>query len=64
MICKMIWNQLRPSKRYEKPENKYCCICMEIEDAYKYKCGHIFGKKCIERWREQNNTCPVCRCQL
>lgn len=25
------------------------------------KCGHIFHKKCINRWLNQNFSCPICR---
>lgn len=48
-----------------------CCpICMEqyIAGTYKRttKCGHVFHKKCIDKWFKKecpNYICPVCRCK-
>ncbi|XP_065224870.1 E3 ubiquitin-protein ligase rnf8-A-like [Planococcus citri] len=42
-----------------------CCICFDI---YKHpcvtECEHIFCDKCLETWKNQNRTCPVCRTVL
>ena len=27
----------------------------------KLTCGHAFHKECIDRWAEENPTCPYCR---
>ena len=41
-----------------------CSVCYETKAA-KTKallpCGHEFCKRCIDKWRKQNNSCPLCR---
>ena len=41
-----------------------CRICldeMEItEDLFRAPCRHKFHKKCLERWSEEHNRCPMC----
>ena len=27
---------------------------------YCFRCGHIFGKKCIEKWLKESQKCPQC----
>ena len=43
-----------------------CSVCLEqiTTSKVKTKCGHFFHKSCIEKWLEQQNTCPICRIQL
>jgi hypothetical protein len=42
-----------------------CCICLEIptyEELCTIKvCIHSFCFSCIERWADQENTCPLCK---
>lgn len=40
-----------------------CPICYEemTNQATQLKCGHRFHKQCIEKWAEQQCTCPYCR---
>ncbi len=47
----------RPSDEYE------CPICYHVvRDPYLTNCcGTRFCKKCIVEWKDQNNTCPICR---
>ena len=40
-----------------------CAICYEQGD-YQLKCGHIFHKKCIAKWKERSRSCPLCRAAL
>lgn len=46
-----------------------CPICFDdyfIDklDSIKLECGHIHHKKCIKRWLNYNNTCPLCRVHI
>ncbi|RLN90274.1 hypothetical protein BBJ28_00017568 [Nothophytophthora sp. Chile5] len=49
-----------------KAEPTECTICCEpcmISGRHRLvalKCGHLFGKKCIERWTSDKRTCPNC----
>ncbi len=39
-----------------------CSICWSsMNDIYNTKCKHSFHKICIDKWLENNNTCPICR---
>lgn len=42
-----------------------CSICMELMTTRNYRelsCGHLFHKKCLEKWKQEGNrTCPMCR---
>ena len=39
-----------------------CPICFElIDDLIKLECNHSFCKNCINKWRQNANTCPCCR---
>lgn len=42
-----------------------CSICLEqfTEDARytSLQCSHTFHKDCIDKWLENNETCPICR---
>lgn len=40
-----------------------CPVCYDslTTGVYKTPCGHAFHKKCMTRWTETNNTCPMCR---
>ena len=55
-------------KKIKKEEEyKKCNICFEQfkENQYKrdIKCGHLFHKKCIDKWINKYHkvNCPVCR---
>lgn len=40
-----------------------CSICISnIEDkCHTTPCNHKFHEECIDKWKERNNTCPICR---
>ena len=40
-----------------------CLICLDvIEEPRKMRgCDHHFCKECLETWKEEEDTCPVCR---
>jgi hypothetical protein len=42
-----------------------CVVCMEELQSVKpcrkiNKCNHVFCSSCIEKWFQENKTCPVC----
>jgi hypothetical protein len=43
-----------------------CSICLLNLDNNIgiLNCGHSFHLKCIEDWREKNDSCPICRNQI
>lgn len=47
---------------------KECTICMEAfqlgEARTIIPCTHDFHAKCINKWFETNNTCPICRTNI
>ncbi|KAI9644524.1 Ubiquitin-protein ligase [Ciborinia camelliae] len=28
------------------------------------RCSHVFGRSCIARWLQENDTCPICRAKV
>ncbi|XP_043659568.1 E3 ubiquitin-protein ligase RNF128 [Drosophila teissieri] len=47
--------------------NVICTICSEryrtSDNIHAGRCGHAFHEECLDRWRKQSRTCPICRCQ-
>ncbi|CAD8136024.1 unnamed protein product [Paramecium pentaurelia] len=49
--------------------NPQCSICLEdfikteeqLQQQVKTDCLHIFHKECLNHWRKNRNTCPICR---
>ncbi|XP_022632470.1 E3 ubiquitin-protein ligase SDIR1-like [Vigna radiata var. radiata] len=45
-----------------------CCICLDEFDLnaerYTLPCQHFFHQKCITRWLQTSQTCPMCRQSL
>ena len=55
----------RRKKNFHKL-NERCAICMVllnlfISDDALLPCKHIFHKHCIQKWRKENNCCPICK---
>lgn len=53
-------------KNTDETKGEECSICLEKYRPGTYKrklsCGHIFHKKCIDKWfRNDKNECPMCR---
>lgn len=38
-----------------------CSICFELNPNEDLRCGHTFHLTCINRWKEINDSCPMCR---
>ena len=45
-----------------------CSICWGLMNPSNSKkldnCTHVYHKKCIDKWKKKNNTCPQCRAQI
>lgn len=58
-----------PTRKVKADENlgeqKRCQICLEDfgdgDDVKTLPCLHIYHQKCIERWLNTDNSCPVCK---
>ena len=44
------------------PEDK-CSICISafLPNMFKTSCGHYFHGRCIRRWLQEKNSCPICQ---
>ena len=40
-----------------------CRICLNHlkSNSFFLECAHSFHRHCIEKWIQENNTCPICR---
>lgn len=52
--------------RYEEILSGNCNICFERirNPVMETKCQNIFCGKCLLKWLENKNTCPLCRCDI
>ncbi len=44
--------------------NDNCSICLDEKKLRKIfitECNHTFHKKCINKWLDKSDTCPICR---
>jgi len=51
-------------KLKESFEGVECSICLEEicrVKSVKLKCGHIYHKKCINKWKFMNDSCCLCK---
>ncbi len=69
-LNKIYLNSLKPDPLYiiskNNKEDAECIICTESLNSDESvvildKCGHVYHKKCVDKWRLQSNTCPECR---
>ena len=65
---KRFMEQLPVADENDLPDETSCGICMDPygstddpESRARLPCGHLMGRRCIERWLETCNTCPFCR---
>jgi hypothetical protein len=48
--------------QHVQKENTECTICFRLlYDVMMLPCCHSFHLKCIGKWLDKNNTCPLCR---
>jgi len=43
-----------------------CPICMGdiIDNMHTTECNHVFHSTCLNTWKNENNTCPICRAEI
>ncbi|XP_048133457.1 E3 ubiquitin-protein ligase RNF181-like [Rhodamnia argentea] len=45
-----------------------CCICLEelngVDKVMEIPCSHLFHSKCIVKWFERTDSCPLCRSKV
>lgn len=60
-----IYEHLRCYNKCNKTEcnEKDCSICLDeiLNDFFITDCGHHFHKKCITKWYNTSQECPLCR---
>lgn len=44
----------------DKIECSICFIDIENINMHETKCKHKFHNECINKWKEEKNTCPLC----
>lgn len=48
--------------------NSFCAICTDTikknDNVIGLPCGHLFHNDCIEKYLEDNNTCPICKTNI
>ena len=59
------WDDYEPIIDIEKSFSQdLCVICREElkngDTLYRAPCGHKFHKKCLKRWLQEDNRCPMC----
>jgi hypothetical protein len=48
--------------QHVQKEKNECTICFRLlYDVMMLPCSHSFHLKCIGKWLNTNNTCPLCR---
>jgi len=68
--CKDINDSIGKYEKIKKEDlDKECSICMDPFCEKEFKrvlppCGHLFHKKCIDKWLKKNPSCPICRVAL
>ena len=67
-VMQNLLDQLPDISLDDIPNATDCNICMEPfgstedpESPVQLPCGHVMGRKCISRWLETSNSCPLCR---
>lgn len=54
----------KKTKKKVDVEMEDCPICLELlrdKPIIETLCDHYFHRICIDEWRRNNNTCPICR---
>jgi hypothetical protein len=62
---KITINYIRKETIELKEEDKIDCpICMDKKSQVITNCKHQYCFKCIKKVNEEENKCPMCRCEI
>ena len=57
--------QYKHINKYSSRKEENCTICLEnfkgTDIIKEFSCKHIFHKKCLLKWLEKSNNCPLCK---
>ena len=57
--------QFKHLKKYSALKEEKCPICLQkykgADMIKEFPCKHIFHKKCIFKWLNKSNVCPLCK---
>ena len=57
--------QYKHINKYSSRKEENCTICLEnfkgTDIIKEFSCKHIFHKKCLLKWLEKSNDCPLCK---
>ena len=57
--------QFKHLKKYSALKEEKCPICLQkykgADMIKEFPCKHIFHKKCIFKWLDKSNVCPLCK---
>ena len=57
--------QYKNINKYSSRKEENCSICLEkfkgTDIIKEFSCTHIFHKKCLLKWLEKSNNCPLCK---
>ena len=67
LTYKDIFRNSPPKLNMSQIDSFGCSVCLEnftsggSHRIVSLKCGHFFGRSCIERWLTQTKNCPECK---
>ena len=60
--------QYKHVKKYSTIKEDKCAICLQkykgVDIIKEFCCKHIFHKKCLLKWLQNSNICPLCKHNL
>src|SRR5690606_14773047 len=58
-------NSAQPHNMTDQTLNYTCTICMSLlYEPIQLSCKHLFCMWCMDRWKEQQNFCPLCKTKI
>ena len=60
--------QYKHISKYSSRKEDSCAICLQkfkgTDIIKEFCCKHIFHKKCLLKWLQKSNICPLCKYNL